>query len=113
MGCLPNIRLYRYAKGERFGKHIDQSNSAPSGGMTQVTVLFYLNGGAGSAVQVKGGETVFYRDHFKPDIACAVHPQEGFACLHSHGDRCLTHEGALVCDGEKFLLRTDVVFEKM
>lgn len=47
--CLnPNIRIYKYAPGERFGKHIDESNAVPPLGTTGYTLLVYLTGGPNS-----------------------------------------------------------------
>ncbi|GAB1194759.1 hypothetical protein APSETT444_004008 [Aspergillus pseudonomiae] len=36
-------------------------------------------------------------------------PVTGMALLHRHGDRCLLHEGSEVSDGEKWVLRSDLV----
>ena len=43
-GMSPNIRVYRYKKGQRFGQHIDQSIQHPGGEWSLFTVLVYLNG---------------------------------------------------------------------
>lgn len=56
-----------------------------------------------------------------PPRACAgnrnrrlatVVPQPGLALLHRHGDECLEHEGAAVTGGTKYVLRSDVVFQR-
>ena len=113
IGCLPNMRIYRYEAGESFGKHVDGSVADGDRGTTQVTVLVYLNGGGGEAdCAVAGGETLFHRHHeLNLGVAAVVAPRAGFVCLHSHGALCLTHEGAAVRAGEKYILRTDVVYE--
>lgn len=79
MACNANIRVYRYAIGQRFGKHVDESVEDEHGNLSQWTVLIYLNGGAaelsggdrgsgGSGAEaevgegtLRGGETVFYK----------------------------------------------------
>lgn len=79
MACNANIRVYRYAAGQRFGKHVDESVEDEHGNISQWTVLIYLNGGAaglsggdrssgGSEAEagvgeetLRGGETVFYK----------------------------------------------------
>lgn len=67
MACNSNIRLYRYAVGQRFGKHIDESVEDENGHVSLWTVLIYLNGGGmeegGDAEEepLRGGETVFYK----------------------------------------------------
>ena len=44
IGCNPNIRLYKYSKGDRFGRHVDGSNAIGARGLTtEATVLLYLN----------------------------------------------------------------------
>lgn len=102
VGLNPNIRVYRYAKGQRFGRHVDESCLVESPrGETQYTLLVYLSG-------VVGGETVFYDDRGRR--VAAVAPAPGLALLHRHGDYCLEHEGAAVRDGTKYVLRSDVVY---
>ena len=57
------------------------------------------------------GETLFYEDHapHAPELL-RWRPLEGAALVHAHGDRCLTHEGAEVKRGVKYLLRTDLAY---
>mmetsp|Transcript_58710 Transcript_58710/g.109932 ORF Transcript_58710/g.109932 Transcript_58710/m.109932 type:complete len:269 (-) Transcript_58710:62-868(-) len=114
LGCSPRIRVYRYVKGQRFGQHVDGSRDEPEmGGRTHFTVLVYLNGGDRDAkdFQVKGGETVFWKDHDGKRPALAFPPTRGVCLFHGHGDECMTHEGAGVEEGVKYVLRTDVVYE--
>lgn len=79
MACNANIRVYRYAAGQRFGKHVDESVEDEHGNISQWTVLIYLNGGPGALSggdrgsggsgaeaemgeeTLRGGETVFYK----------------------------------------------------
>lgn len=39
-------------------------------------------------------------------------PKAGAALMHAHGPRCLMHEGAAVNKGVKYLLRSDILYEK-
>ena len=107
VGCNPNIRLYRYGVGQRFGPHIDQANRLRSGATTEFTVLIYLN-----EEGLEGGETIFHGisggDRSSSELRFA--PRKGAALIHAHGMRCLTHEGAAVTRGTKYLLRTDVAY---
>ncbi len=116
--------------GQSFGCHIDESNPEPEGGLTKLTVLVYLSGGnkdkgtskgkESSATRlIVGGETIFYNESTakiggkKKSIrteAARVPPQCGTLLIHSHGDRCLTHEASPVVEGVKYVLRTDVVY---
>lgn len=102
IGLNPNIRVYRYSKGQRFGRHVDDSVYVERpAGETQYTLLIYLS-------SVVGGETIFYDDRGRK--LATVAPQPGLALLHRHGDYCLEHEGAMVKDGVKYVLRSDVVY---
>ena len=103
VACNPNLRLYRYSEGQRFGRHVDGAEILPRG-RTEFTVLFYLSA-------CEGGATTFFRDHEKPDVLFAFPPTDGAVLLHAHGQRCLTHSGAPVTGGVKYLLRTDVVYQ--
>ena len=104
-GCNPNIRLYRYEVGQRFGRHVDQANRLPGGLVTEWTVLLYLNDES-----LEGGETLFYDSHSAATPLVSFAPRAGAALVHAHGSRCLTHEGAEVRKGVKYLLRTDLAY---
>ncbi|KAF5839011.1 hypothetical protein DUNSADRAFT_1788 [Dunaliella salina] len=43
-GLNPNLRFYRYEKGQRFGKHVDESTDLGDGRHTRFTLLIYLSG---------------------------------------------------------------------
>ncbi|KAH1538654.1 hypothetical protein KXW34_007662 [Aspergillus fumigatus] len=79
LGLNANIRVYRYSRGQFFAQH---------------------------------WETVFYPEptgaNRNPE-PIAVAPEVGMALLHRHGERCLLHEGREVTEGEKWVLRSDLV----
>ena len=109
VGCNPNVRLYRYGPTQRFGRHVDGAQSLTDGSTTEFTVLFYLNDAG-----LEGGATVFYRSHESgAGELLRFAPKRGAALLHAHGERCLTHEGAAVSRGVKYLLRTDVAYSPL
>lgn len=114
VGLNPAIRFYRYTKGQRFGCHVDQSDVDPvTGYHSRFTVLVYLNDASDS--DLVGGNTVFYANEAgarDEKVVLSVAPETGAALVHGHGDRCLLHEGALVESGNKFLLRTDVMYSR-
>ncbi|RCK55392.1 hypothetical protein Cantr_03735 [Candida viswanathii] len=111
VGLNPQLRVYRYKKGHHFNKHYDDSVVCPippygkKNGRTKWTLLIYLTGDE----EFKGGGTIFY-----PEVRGVpplnVHPSKGMALLHKHGDDCLKHEAEVVESGEKWVLRSDVVF---
>lgn len=128
-GCSDNIRLYKYATDQRFGKHIDESNFDRNlNGYSKYTLLVYLNGpmlntnpscvadtdinaattvDLDASVPLVGGETIF---HTSKNII-KIQPHCGRLCFHGHGSACLLHEGAVVEAGVKYLLRTDIVYK--
>lgn len=131
VGCSSNIRLYRYTVGQSFGKHIDESKVDEHGhGVTKLTVLIYLSGDENIETRERhqlisddnllGGETRFYSERSVSknrkskqqldEELCSVKPVAGKVLVHAHGDRCLTHEGAPVLQGVKYVLRTDVIY---
>jgi hypothetical protein len=114
LGLNPNIRVYRYTKGQFFDQHYDESNRLAFGqeqipAKTTWTLLIYLS-------KCDGGQTIFYpepvskRDKSPNPIVCEL--EVGMALLHRHGDDCLLHEGAEVRDGEKWVLRSDLVVKR-
>lgn len=106
VGCNPNIRLYKYEPGQRFGRHVDQAVRLPDGSETEFTLLVYLNDEG-----LEGGETMFYEGHgARAPTAARIAPRAGTCLLHAHGERCLTHEGAAVTRGVKYLLRSDLAY---
>jgi 2OG-Fe(II) oxygenase superfamily len=113
-GCYEKIRLYRYrAGGQRFGRHVDESGPGTrERTRTAVTVLVYLNGGAAGGDELVGGETVFYRGAAGSSAAARFAPQAGALLWHGHGRHCLVHEALPVAKGTKYVLRTDVLYQR-
>ncbi|KAL1650845.1 hypothetical protein SLS58_000964 [Diplodia intermedia] len=90
VGLNPNIRIYRYSKGQFFDQHCKQPRCI-------------------------GGETVFYPDPLKkaskrdpPPDPIEVGLEVGMALLHKHGADCMLHEGREVLAGEKWVIRSDL-----
>ncbi|OQS01145.1 hypothetical protein ACHHYP_01718 [Achlya hypogyna] len=122
VGCNPAFRFYRYRTGQAFGCHVDESIVDPSTGWTsEYTLLIYLNDHKDS--DLVGGHTLFYTSTSHnpkkkarkgkaegPTPVLDVGPDTGKALMHGHGEHCLEHEGELVTRGEKYVLRTDIMF---
>lgn len=109
-GLNPALRVYRYAVGEVFGAHYDESTRVAGGGNTEFTFLLYLTGG------VVGGATAFYRDallaHDDAKETFRVAPELAKALVFRHGARCPPHASLAVERGTKLVLRSDVVYER-
>ena len=101
-GLNPNVRVYRYREGERFGAHVDERVTA-LGRRSKYTALYYLGG-----EDLEGGATIFY-DEFG-DERCRVRPKIGRALYFRHGADMPEHEGEEVRRGTKYVLRSDVLF---
>lgn len=117
VGLSPNIRIYRYTKGQFFDQHYDDANNIVIPGTPSIparttwTLLLYLTSSSTGCV---GGETVFYPEPLKkkgkhtPSQPFVVELETGLALLHRHGAECMLHEGREVREGEKWVIRTDL-----
>jgi hypothetical protein len=105
-----------------FAQHYDDSNNvtfqppgsaSPVQGNTTWTLLLYLSSPATGCI---GGETVFYpdapskREATPPPVVAEL--EVGLALLHRHGRECLLHEGREVLEGEKWVIRSDLVVRR-
>ncbi|CAF2100707.1 unnamed protein product [Rotaria magnacalcarata] len=122
VGCVDRLRFYKYNKDEEYPEHMDGSysriityNNESQKTHKQhsfLTLLIYLND------DFQGGETKFYPDkqhcRFLRDIENkqAVHivqPKQGMALVNIHN---ILHEGSKVQSGIKYVLRTDILYQK-
>ncbi|KAF5386683.1 hypothetical protein D9615_001915 [Tricholomella constricta] len=104
-----NIRVYKYTPSQHFGKHYDDSVRDPmTGAKSEWTLLIYLTGAEDG---VEGGETLFYKDERGKRQEVITAPlTRGTALLHRHGQECMLHEGSMVTKGNKYVLRSDLMF---
>lgn len=120
VGLNPNIRIYRYSKGQFFDQHYDDSNNVTVSDVsakTTWTLLLYLTSPATGCL---GGETVFYpepevgkkRSKEPPPAPFLVELEVGMALLHRHGAQCMLHEGREVLEGEKWVIRSDLCVKR-
>jgi hypothetical protein len=94
-------RFYRYDPGERFAPHYDGSFVRGADEKSQLTFMIYLND------DFDGGETNFY--FLSEEPALSVRPVRGQALVFVHWK---LHEGAEVLRGRKYVLRTDVMYQR-
>lgn len=89
------LRFYRYAAGERFAPHMDHEFAKNEYERTFLSVVLYLND------DFEGGETQFSES--------AIKPVSGDCIVYAHEKM---HEGAIVKQGTKIILRTDVFYRQ-
>ena len=99
VGFNERLRYYKYNAGHVFQPHKDGGFIRGNGEMSFQTVLVYLNDG------FEGGTTDFYNEDGSPRLT--VVPVQGMALIFKHE---LTHGGAAVVSGTKYVLRSDVMF---
>ncbi|BCM89164.1 hypothetical protein IAD21_01008 [Abditibacteriota bacterium] len=102
LGLNERLRYYRYERGQTFRPHYDGSFRRANGEESQFTFMIYLNDG------FTGGQTRF--DLRYPHDELIIEPREGMAILFLHS---LFHEGSTVFSGQKYVLRSDVMFERL
>jgi predicted 2-oxoglutarate/Fe(II)-dependent dioxygenase YbiX len=94
-GANERLRCYRYAPGQRFAPHYDGAFVRSPTERSRLTFLVYLND------DFAGGCTDF------PDLEKRVAPRAGMALLFQHH---LLHEGCVVTQGVKYVVRSDVMY---
>lgn len=95
VGANPRLRIYRYGVGERHGAHWDTVVELADGVRSLLTLVFYLNEG------FAGGDTDFV------ELGARITPKTGRALLFQHR---ILHRASEVDAGEKYVLRTDVLY---
>jgi hypothetical protein len=96
IGLNERLRFYRYEKTQKFSWHFDGSFVRPNGEQSLLTFMVYLN------EDFLGGETVFVGSR-RTEIV----PKTGLMLAFNHR---IFHEGSVVREGKKYVLRSDVMF---
>ncbi len=102
IGVNERFRVYRYSRGQFFDWHQDGEFNRADGSVSKFTLMIYLNDG------VDGGGTSF-ADVFSPHVFAdfTIEPAMGKALIFHHP---LSHRGDPINSGEKYVLRSDVMF---
>jgi len=105
----PCFRVCRYAPGGFFQPHHDGGFDYDREHRSIKTFMLYLNDG------FEGGPTTFYKesqDHYSdPDRSMALYdfqPELGSCLAFNH---CICHDGGRLKTGQKYLLRTEVMYQ--
>ncbi len=94
VGLNELFRFYKYSPGQRFKMHKDGSFERNETECSFYTFLLYLND------DFEGGATEFQ------DI-CTISPKQGSLLIFHHP---LRHEGKILIAGNKYALRSDVMY---
>ena len=105
-GCNSRLRLSKYFPGERFAPHTDHRIAFSPQRATLMTVNIYLN----DLSLKQSGRTLFYANAVAEPVDCAGGSAGSLALFKQ---QCVRHEGAPLASGLKYLLRTDIVCEKL
>ena len=95
-GLNEMFRIYAYDIGQQFKVHQDGSYIRNEDERSLYSFLIYLND------DFEGGETNFVEQF-------SVKPKQGMALIFKHW---YVHEGKPVISGHKYVLRTDIMFNK-
>ena len=93
IGLNERFRFYRYDVGQKFAPHFDGAYRSPTGALSLLTFMLYLNDG------YEGGETIV--------SGIPIAPERGKILVFKHQ---LLHESVEVRSGRKYVLRSDVMF---
>jgi hypothetical protein len=99
VGLNERLRILRYDPGDEFKPHSDGAYTAPSGAISKITVLIYLNEG------YKGGYTHFLREDGQSWLA--IEPHVGSVAMQ---DQALVHGVPPLESGRKYAIRTEVMY---
>lgn len=100
-GLNERFRFYLYENGQTFKPHYDGNYEVNDWYSSQLTLLIYLSD------DFTGGETIFYNKTKCLPIA-KVKPKLGQILIFEHRQ---LHEGSPVLSGQKYVLRTDVMYK--
>ena len=96
LGLNESFRFYKYESNQRFKRHIDGRFKRNENEESRITFMVYLND------DFIGGETQF------DDIS--ISPKTGMALCFIHEQK---HEGCPVTKGAKYVLRSDIMYQKL
>lgn len=99
------IRFCRYSVNQYFHRHLDGIYYQNETTQSKLTFMVYLN----SATEFKGGRTLFFKTKDTGEIWAEYTPKQGDLIIFDHN---VWHEGEALSDGEKFVLRSDILYSK-
>jgi 2OG-Fe(II) oxygenase superfamily/WD domain, G-beta repeat len=99
------LRYCKYSANQYFHRHLDGVYYRSESEQSKLTFMIYLNG----ADEFEGGRTLFYQTKNSTEILASYIPQQGDLIVFDHN---VWHEGEVLTNGEKFVLRSDILYKK-
>lgn len=99
------LRFCKYSANQYFHRHLDGVHYRSETEQSKLTFMIYLN----SASDFKGGRTLFYKTKETKEIWASYIPKKGDLIVFDHN---VWHEGEVLEQGEKFVLRSDILYSK-
>jgi hypothetical protein len=99
------LRFCKYSANQYFHRHLDGIHYRSETEQSKLTFMIYLN----NADEFEGGRTLFYQTKDSKEIWAAYIPQKGDLIVFDHN---VWHEGEELKRGEKFVLRSDILYSK-
>ncbi|GAA4035702.1 hypothetical protein GCM10022409_20540 [Hymenobacter glaciei] len=100
----PRLRYCRYSAGQYFHRHLDGVYHHSATVQSRLTFMIYLN----DATEFTGGRTLFYRSKTDTQVWAEYQPVAGDLIVFDHR---IWHEGEELAAGQKFVLRTDILYQ--
>lgn len=99
------LRFCRYSAHQYFHRHLDGVHYRDESTQSKLTFMIYLNG----ADEFDGGRTLFYKTRETKEIWASYIPRQGDLIVFDHN---VWHEGEVLQAGEKFVLRSDILYTR-
>lgn len=99
------LRFCKYSANQYFHRHLDGIHYRDDITQSKLTFMIYLN----SATEFEGGRTLFFKTKEIDEIWASYIPKQGDLIVFDHN---VWHEGEVLTQGEKFVLRSDILYSK-
>jgi len=106
VGCKTRFRFSKYFAGEHFEKHVDSLQCFGPDRFSLLTVNVYLN----DLLPEQHGRTRFFLARDGDSVASAGGTAGSLVIFRQEGP---IHDGEALSSGLKYLMRTDVIYEKV
>jgi WD40 repeat protein len=99
------LRFCKYSANQYFHRHLDGVHYQNETTQSKLTFMIYLN----NSTELKGGRTLFFKTKETDEIWATYTPKQGDLIVFDHN---IWHAGETLTEGEKFVLRSDILYSK-